>query len=342
VKIAVDAMGGDKGPEIVARGAIEAAATDPNDLHIVLVGDKERVERVLEKEEFRLSNISVVHASEEIGMSEPPATAVRKKKDSSLAVALRMHKDREVDGVISAGNTGAVVAGSLVTLGRLHGVSRPALVTFYPTAKEWAVFLDVGANSECTPKNLLQFGIMGSVFAQYQLSVENPRVGLLNIGEEKSKGTETIRQTHTLMEHAGMNFLGNVEGRDIFAGQADVVVCDGFVGNVVLKFTENIFRYTNSLFRQEIRKSKKAQIGAFLMRDVFGTFKQKLDYAEYGGAPLLGINGVVIIGHGRSSIRAIKNAILIGQRFVKHHVNDHIEQRFKELKESVANVAKVS
>jgi glycerol-3-phosphate acyltransferase PlsX len=337
VRIAVDAMGGDLGPEIVAKGAISAARLYPSDLIVVLVGDRSRLDPVVRKE--GLPNVEVAHATEIVGMSEPPASAIRKKKDSSIAVAYRLLKEGGADGLVSPGNTGAVVAGALVTIGRLHGVSRPAITTFYPAAKRWAVVLDVGANSVCTPKNLWQFGVMGSVFAEYQLDIEKPRVGLLNIGEEKSKGTEVIQEAYTLLESGGLNFVGNVEGRDIMKGAVDVCVCDGFVGNVVLKFTESILSYTRDLFRKEIKKTLRSRIGAVLMKSVFHAFRTRLDYAEYGGAPLLGVNGVVIICHGKSSMRAIKNAILLARRSVESDVNGHIEERFKGL---VSNLAKVT
>jgi glycerol-3-phosphate acyltransferase PlsX len=339
VRIAVDAMGGDKGPGIITRGAMEAAKTDPANLEVILVGDKASVESVFEKAGPKPHNVQVVHASETVGMSEAPAAAIRKKKDSSIAVAMRLLKEGAADAFVSAGNTGAVVAGSLVTLGRLHGVSRPAITTFYPTAKHWVILLDIGANSECTPKNLVQFGVMGSVLAEAQLRIDNPRVGLLNIGEERSKGTDIIREAYSLFEHSGLNFVGNVEGRDVFECTADVVVCDGFVGNVVLKFTESILSFVTGTFRREIKKSWMTRLGAVLMSAVFRTFRSRLDYAEYGGAPLLGVNGVVIISHGRSSVRAIKNAILMAQRFVDYRINDHIEDRFKG---TVSQVAEVS
>jgi len=339
VRIAVDAMGGDRGPELMARAAIGAVDSDSSKLDIILVGDQEQVSAALRKSKRNHSSIEVVHASETVGMSEPPASAIRKKKDSSIAVAMRLLKEGKADALVSAGNTGAVVAGSLVSIGRLHGVSRPAIATFFPTEKRPTVFLDIGANSVCTPKNLLQFGVMGAVFAQYQLGIQRPRVGLLNIGEERSKGTDMVRAAYGLLEKSGVNFVGNVEGRDVMAGEADVVVCDGFVGNVVLKFTESILSFTSQMVRREIKKSALAKVGAFLMKRVFFSFRSRMDYAEYGGAPLLGINGVVIICHGKSSVRAVKNAILMAQRSVSHDINAHIEERFRGSVNDLANVS---
>jgi glycerol-3-phosphate acyltransferase PlsX len=336
VRIAVDAMGGDTGPEVIVPGAVEAAKRDGGGFGVVLVGDKPRVEAVLGKLHGCPRNVEIVHASESVDMSEPPAAAVRKKKDSSIAVALRMLKERSVDGFVSAGNTGAVVAGSLVTLGRLHGVSRPAIAMFYPTAKRWVVILDIGANSSCTAKNLLQFGVMGSVFAEYHLGVSAPRVGLLNIGEERSKGTDTSREAYGLLEGSHVNFVGNVEGRDVFAGTTDVVVCDGFVGNILLKFGESVVSFTTNLLREEIKKSVRAMVGAMLMKRAFSSFRSRLDYAEYGGAPLLGVNGVVIVSHGKSTVHAIRNAVGMGRRLVTFDVNKHIEERFTETAGRVA------
>jgi len=323
-------MGGDSGPEVIVSGSVEAARREPGDLTVLLVGDKPRIESILAAQHGCPRNVEIVHASEAVAMSEPPAAAVRRKKDSSLAVAFRLLKERSVDGIVSAGNTGAIVAGSLVTVGRLHGVSRPAIAMFYPTAKGWVVILDIGANSSCTAKNLLQFGVMGSVFAEYHLGVARPRVGLLNIGEERSKGTDISREAYGLLEKSHINFVGNVEGRDVFADAADVVVCDGFVGNILLKFGESIVSFTTTVLREEIKKSLRAMVGATLMKRAFSSFRSRLDYAEYGGAPLLGVNGVVIISHGKSTVYAIRNAVGMARRLITFDVNKHIEERFIE------------
>jgi glycerol-3-phosphate acyltransferase PlsX len=329
-------MGGDSGPEVIVPGAVEAARRDPDGFGVVLVGDKPKVEAVLSRLHGCPRNVEIVHASESVGMSEAPAAAVRRKKDSSIAVAIEMLKERSVDGFVSAGNTGAVVAGALVTLGRLQGVSRPAIAMFYPTVTGWVVILDIGANSSCTAKNLLQFGIMGSVFSEYHLGVPSPRVGLLNIGEERSKGTDTSREAYGLLEHSRVNFIGNVEGRDVFTGAADVVVCDGFVGNILLKFGESVVSFTTKLLREEIKKSMRATIGAALMKRAFSSFRSRLDYAEYGGAPLLGVDGVVIISHGKSTPHAIRNAVGMGRRLITFDVNKHIEERFIETADKIA------
>ncbi len=338
MRIAVDAMGGDKGPDVVVPGAVQAVKSGPPDLELTLVGQEDRIRHLLTGVETE--RICIVHADEVVGMSEAPAQAVRRKKNSSIAVATRLVRDGEADGFVSAGNTGAVVASSLVYMGRLHGVSRPAISTLWPSKSGGAVVLDVGANHECVPNNLHQFAVMGSVFARYHLGIEEPRVGLLNIGEEPSKGNELVRESYVLLkQERSINFVGNVEGRDVFDGAADVVVCDGFVGNVILKFSESIYSFLTHMVKDEIRKGVIAKAGALLMKGVFTQVQAQLDYAEYGGAPLLGVKGVTIISHGDSDERAIKNAILAAVRSVSGHVNQHIEESFKG---SMENVAKVS
>lgn len=330
-------MGGDAGPSVVVPGAEEALASGPSDLDLILVGDASGIRSYLTRGES--DRLRVVHASEVIGMSEPPAAAFRKKKDSSIAVGTRLVKEGEADGFVSAGNTGAVVASSLVNMGRLAGVSRPAIATLWPSKRGGAVVLDVGANHECVPKNLLQFGVMGSMYARHHLKIPAPRVGLLNIGEERSKGNELVKESYQLLERdPGINFVGNVEGRDVFDGAADVVVCDGFVGNVILKFSESIFSFLSHMVRDEIRKGVVAKAGALLMRGAFTNVKTQLDYAEYGGAPLLGVNGATIISHGKSSPRAIKNAILAATRSVSEQINEHIEESLRRSHDHVAEV----
>lgn len=331
-------MGGDAGPRVVVPGVALALSGAPADLEVILVGREEEIRPHLEA--AGVKSVRVVPASEVIGMSEPPAAAVRRKKDSSIAVGTKLVRDGEADGFVSAGNTGAVVASSLVNMGRLHGVSRPAIATLWPSKSGGAVVLDVGANHECVPKNLHQFAVMGSVYARYHLKVESPRVGLLNIGEERSKGNDLVRESYALLEsEPAINFVGNVEGRDVFDGAADVVVCDGFVGNVILKFSESIFSFLSHMIRDEVRRGVVAKAGALLMKGAFTNVRAQLDYAEYGGAPLLGVNGVTIISHGKSSDVAIKNAILAAGRSVRQQVNEHIENRFRGSRKNVAEVS---
>lgn len=338
MRIAVDAMGGDKGPKVVVPGAIDAILALRGDARLILVGREEEIRPLVGGIDPAM--VEIVHASETIDMHESPATAIRRKKDASITVALRLVREGRADAMVSAGNTGAVVASSLLTIGRLHGVSRPAISTLWPNKRSGAVVLDVGANHECTPKNLVQFAIMGSVFAEHHLGIPRPRVGLLNIGEERSKGNELVRDSYELLEaDPRVHFIGNVEGRDVFDGAADVVVCDGFVGNVILKFSESIYGFLSHLVRDEIRRGLLAKAGALLMMPAFKSIRSQLDYAEYGGAPLLGVKGVVIISHGKSSRRAIANAVLAAAKSVNADLNGHIEQRFATAVQHAAGVS---
>jgi glycerol-3-phosphate acyltransferase PlsX len=329
LRIAVDAMGGDEAPRSVILGALEARRERGNFFDLLLVGDRGRIERELKEAGEDPSTWNIRHTTEIIEMGDPPAVAVRRKKDSSINVGVMMEKEGSVDAFFSAGNTGAVVAASLFTLGRLESVSRPAIPTYMPTRRGYGIVLDVGANSDCTPQNLLQFAVMGNVYAERVLSVQNPAVGLLNIGEESGKGNETAAGAHRLLKESGLHFIGNVEGRDVFRGKADVVVCDGFVGNVVLKFSESLVHILQWMVKDEIRKNLFVRIGAVLMGPAFRNITQKLDYAEYGGCPLLGVDGVVIIGHGNSSPRAIKNAIFVAEKSVEANMNELIVERLR-------------
>jgi len=327
MKIALDAMGGDRAPEGIVDGAYEAVQDDGADFDVCLVGKRDILEQYILDKGFSSPRVTIVEAKEIVEMSESPATAIRRKRGSSISVAMKLHREGEVQAVVSAGNTGAVVASSLLQLGRLPGIDRPGIAIYVPTMSGGTVLLDGGANSDCNPHNLLQFAFMGSVYSETFLERENPKIGLLSIGEEKSKGNQLTREAYELLEQSDLNFVGNVEGRDIFAGKVDVVVTDGFVGNVILKFTESIIYYINSLIRSEARGRPLAKFGALLMKPVFRGMKKRLDYAEYGGAPLLGINGVVIICHGGSSSRAIKNALMAAHRFVDVHINERIREK---------------
>lgn len=327
MKIALDAMGGDRAPVGIVDGAFEAAREASGRFEIVLVGKRAVLERYIDGARLEAPGVEIVDAPEVVEMSESPATAIRRKRASSIGVAMNLHREGKVAAVVSAGNTGAVVASSLLTIGRLPGIERPAIAIYLPTKNGGTILLDGGANSDCDPRNLLQFGIMGSLYAETFLNKERPRVALLSIGEERSKGNELTRGAYELLEKSGLNFAGNVEGLDVFAGKADVVVTDGFVGNIVLKFTEGLFYYISDLIRDETRRHAFAKVGALLMRSVFKGMKRTLDYAEYGGMPLLGVNGVVIISHGKSSSRAIKNAILAAERFATGGVNERIRRK---------------
>lgn len=330
MKIALDAMGGDRAPAGIVDGAYEAVAEAGGKLEVVLIGKQDVLKSYIAERGLSSPSVEIINASEVVEMSESPATAIRRKKDSSISVAMRLHKEGKVEAVVSAGNTGAVVASSLLQLGRLKGIDRPGIAIFVPAGGGGTVLLDGGANSDCNPKNILQFAVMGSVYSEIFHEKKNPTVGLLSIGEERSKGNQLTRDSYELLERSKINFVGNVEGRNVFGGDVDVVVTDGFVGNVILKFTESIFYYINDLIRSGIKIYPLAGLGALLMKPVFRRLKRKLDYAEYGGAPLLGISGVVIICHGGSSARAIKNAILGAERFVRVKINDRIKEAAAE------------
>lgn len=326
-RIAIDAMGGDYAPFSVVAGAVLAQKTYGDSIKLTLVGNSDKIQLELQNLNAGQFPLEVVHADQVIGMAEEPAESVRKKPQSSIVVGLDLQRKGECDAFISAGNTGAVMAGSLLILGRLKGINRPAIGTFFPTEKGRALVLDVGANSDCKALNLYQFGLMGAIYYSQMFSNKNPLVGLLSIGEEKSKGNETTIASHKLLSAADLNFSGNIEGRDILKGRADVVVCDGFVGNVILKFAESIDSFLGELVRRRVRVNLFAKIGALLLRPAFRDLKRNLDYAEYGGAPLLGIDGVSIICHGGSSPKAIKNAVGMARTMVMKDINRQIEER---------------
>lgn len=326
-KITIDAMGGDYAPFSVVAGAVLAQKAYGDSVELTLVGDQERIRTELKNLNAVGLPVKIVHSSQIIEMGDEPAESVRKKSDSSIVVGLQLQKTGQSDAFISAGNTGAVMAASLIILGRLPAVNRPAIGAFFPTEKGAALVLDVGANSDCKAVNLYQFALMGAIYYSHIFSNQNPRVGLLSIGEEKSKGNELTVASHKLLSAADLNFTGNIEGRDILKGKADVVICDGFVGNIILKFAESIDSFLGELVRRQVRVNLLAKIGALLLQPAFKDLKKNLDYAEYGGAPLLGINGVSIICHGGSSPKAIKNAVGMTRNMVAKNINRLIETR---------------
>ncbi len=330
--IAVDAMGADRAPKPEVEGAILAARH--YDVEVVLVGKEEVVRAELDLHRFwRRLPISIVNAREVIGMQEKAAHAVRSKRDSSLRVGLRLVRDGKADGFVTAGNTGAAMATAKMVLGGIPGVDRPALAAVFPTAQGTAtILIDVGANVDSKPQNLQQFAIMGdiyfrSIFSGRFPSAENPRVGLLSIGEEESKGNDLTREAYKLIKELPMNFVGNVEGRDLYNGKADVLVCDGFVGNVALKISEGMVETVRFLLKQSLQATITSQVGFLLSRKAFADFKKRLDYSEYGGAPLLGIKGVCIVSHGSSNSNAIKNAIRVAMEYANSKLNHTIEER---------------
>ena len=311
-------MGGDYAPEEIIKGSILAAAEIP-DLEIVLVGDSVKLQSLLKKY-HGYSRQSVHHASQTIGMDEPPVQAVREKKDSSINVALELLKEKSASAVVSAGNTGAFMAAALFKIGRIPGVERPAIATMFPTGDAKVLFLDMGANVDNKPQHLKQFGEMGSLYAEHVMHVKNPRVGLLNIGEEKEKGNELTQAAWELLSKSNINFIGNVESKDVLSGKVDVVVCDGFVGNLVLKLAESIAYKVVNLLKQEIKKSFLAKIGAIFLFPVFKNLSKQIDYDDIGGAQLLGVNGVCIKAHGRAKAKAIKNAIRVAYDSVNEDI----------------------
>jgi len=293
VRIAVDAMGGDHAPENIIEGAVKALRDMPGEREILFVGDSGAIKTELSKYDTSGLPIRIVHTTQVVEMDEPPAAAIMKKPDSSIVRAMGLLRTGDADGFFSAGSTGAVTAGAWLKLKPLEGIERPALATTLPNLVGTGVLLDAGANSDCRPRHLVQFAVMGNVFARDVLGIENPRVGLMNIGEESTKGNDLTREVFTLLETKNLNFIGNVEGRNVFDGTVDVIICDGFVGNVIIK-------------------------------PAFRRLRKKVDYAEYGGAPLLGVNGVCVVGHGRSSPGAVANAIAVAAKFIRRNVNEHL------------------
>ena len=330
VTIAVDAMGGDKAPVPEVEGAVRAAREFGH--RIVLVGDSAAICRSLDKHPgWREHPIEVVHADERITMDDHAAKAARSKRGSSMHLCARMVLDGKADGFLSAGNTGACMAIAKMVLGKVPGVDRPALSGVFPTHKGTpVVVVDVGANVDCEPQMLAQFGLMGEIYSRLVLKVKHPRVGLLSIGEEEHKGNGLTRDTTPLLKELGFNFIGNVEGRDIFTGHTDVIVCDGFVGNVALKVSEGLADMIASMLKESLKATVTRQIGYLLSRSAFRDFKKRIDYSEIGGAPLLGVKGVCIICHGRSDANAIKNAIRIAADFASSNMNQRIEEELRE------------
>ncbi len=294
---------------------------------IILVGIEELIQTELRKHhQVKTLPIEIRNATEVVDMLDSPVTVYRRKKDSSIRVANELVKSGDAVAVISAGHSGAAMATSLFVLGPLEGVERPAITTFMPTMKGTCIVLDVGANVDCKPNHLLQFAVMGDVYAKHLLKIPNPRVGLLSIGEEETKGNELTKEAFKLLTETSLNFIGNVEGRDVMSGTADVVVCDGFIGNVVLKLSEAVAETIGIMIRENIGDNLIRKLGYFMMRPAFRALKRRIDYAEYGGAPLVGINGISLISHGRSSDRAIKNAVRVAMELAKSEINKHIHE----------------
>ena len=330
--IALDAMGGDYGPEELITGA--SLAVKEAGINITLVGDSNLLQThidLLVKDAPIASSLNIVHASEVVGMDEYPVDAIRRKKDSSIMVAFELAKKGEVDGVVSAGNSGATLAAALRKLGRIKNVIRPGIASMFPTLKRPVVIMDIGANVDCRAIHLFQFAVMASAFASLY-DVDRPRVGILSIGEETGKGNSLVKETYEILQKSPLNFIGNVEGRDVYKGDVDVIVCDGFVGNNILKVSEGLAEAIMEMLKNEIVKSPLAKIGYLLAKPAFRRFKKKVDYSEYGGAPLLGINGTGIVCHGKSNAQAIKNAILESVKMVENKVIEMIARDLANIK----------
>jgi glycerol-3-phosphate acyltransferase PlsX len=340
MRIAVDAMGGDFGPPATVEGALDAVR-DYQQLEVTLVGDDAAIARELARHRdtgAARSRITVRHASQVVEMGESPTHALRRKRDSSLRVAASLVRDGEASAFISAGNTGAAMAIAMFTLGVLPGVDRPAIAVVLPNRKGRTILLDVGANVDPKPWHLVQYAVMGHVYAKDILGVANPRIGLLSVGEEEGKGNELVRDVFKTIEATPLNFVGNVEGRDLYNGQVDVVVTDGFTGNVCLKVSESLADMVVNLIREELGRTPVTRLGALLVRPAFRRFWKRVDYTELGGAPLLGINGACIISHGASPARAVKNAIRVAADWVRMDVNAHIRAALSgELGQSLAD-----
>ncbi len=326
MRIAVDAMGGDYAPREILEGAI--LAVKKWDVEVILVGKERLLQRLLKAKNFSSERLKIVHAPDKIEMGEHAKDSL-KKKQSSLAVAVDMVKKGEADGLVSAGNTGAVHASTLLSWRTLPGIYRPAIASLFPALHKPVILIDVGANVDAKPRNLLQFAIMGSVYAKEVLQRPNPRVGIVSIGEEATKGNELIFKTSELLKQSHLNFYGNVEGKDVINGKVDIAVCDGFVGNIILKFAEALGDLMFSFLKGQAKSNMFVMLGSIGMMPAFKKLKKKVDYAEYGGAPLLGLNGICIICHGKSDRRAISNAIKVANDFVIHNCNTHISEELE-------------
>jgi len=320
-------MGGDYAPAVVIEGTL--AAIKEYNAQIILVGQEKTISSLLKKSGYRGEGISLYPAEEVIEMSEPAASSVRKKRNSSIVVGINLVKEGQGDAFFSAGNTGAVMCAATLGMGLLPGIERPGIAIVTPTLKGISLIIDVGANIDAKPVHLLQYGIMADAYFRYILSRPNPKVGLLNIGEEESKGTDVIRETRELFEKSSLNFIGNVEGKDLFSGKSDIIICDGFIGNVALKVTESVAETMQAFLKKHLLSNPLGKLGVLFLKPGLSRFKKELDYSEYGGAPLLGVNGVVIIGHGRSNANAIKNAIRVAKEEVERNFNEKILEAIK-------------
>ncbi|MGM0419367.1 MAG: phosphate acyltransferase PlsX [Bacillota bacterium] len=325
MNIAIDAMGGDNAPEAVIRGALQALKEYP-DIKLFLVGKKAELEANLKNTSYDKNRLEIVNADEEITMNEAPAKAIRRKKDASIVLAAKLVKEGKAEAMIAAGSTGASMAAGILKIGRLKGIKRPAITTLFPGESKPTLILDAGANANAEPEYLLQFALMGQIYAQKILNRDRPKIGLMNVGEERGKGSHLANEAYELISNDVRinDFAGNVEGRDIFTGEYDVIVTDGFTGNVILKTTEGLAEFMFSLLKDALTSDLKSKLGALLLKSNLKAMKEKVDYREYGGAPLLGLNGIIIIGHGSSDETAFFNAIRVARETIKQEVTHSI------------------
>jgi phosphate acyltransferase len=323
MKIAVDAMGGDHGPAVVVEGAI--AAIREFGSSVILVGDRESIEHEVRRLGAQTLGLEIRHASEVVGMAESPSLALRRKRDSSLRISAELVRDGKASAFISAGNTGAAMAISMFVIGVLRGIDRPAIAAVLPSLRGFTVLIDAGANITPKPWHLFQFAIMGHVYARDILKMDRPRVGLLSVGEEEGKGNDLTREAYDLLKESRLNFIGNIEGRDIYNGNCDVIVTDGFTGNVSLKISESLAEMVGAMIKEELTRDLRSKVGAALSVPAFARFKKRVDYTEMGGAPLLGIDGAAIICHGASPVKAIKNAVRVAAEWAQAGLNEHIK-----------------
>jgi phosphate acyltransferase len=338
VRIAVDAMGGDHAPQVNVDGAV--AAVREYGISCLLVGRSSELQPLLRDAGYSGSDIEIVEAPDVISMDDPATAAIRKKRNSSIRIAANCVRDGRAEGLVSAGHTGAAMVSAKMVVGMIEGVDRPALATVLPNIAGHSLLLDVGANPDAKTAHFREFAVMGSIYAELAFGKKKPSIGLMSIGEEDSKGTDRTKEVFKVLKETGLNFIGNVEGRDVFNGTVDVIVTDGFTGNVILKVSEALAEMVENLLREEIKRTLQASVGFLLSRSAFRRFKQRLDYSEYGGAPLLGVKGCVIICHGRSSAKAVKNAIRFAAEFSRRNLAEKIQAQIAELHSREARLAK--
>ncbi|HOQ15932.1 MAG TPA: phosphate acyltransferase PlsX [Defluviitaleaceae bacterium] len=325
--IALDAMGGDNAPSAIVKGAVLAARED---IKIILVGDENKLKTELSQYGMDSSRLSIHHASEVITMDDSPVAAIRSKKDSSMVVGLKLLKEKEVDAFISAGSTGALLAGGTFLVGRARGIERPALAPLIPNIKGFSLLIDCGANMDAKASYLAQFALMGSIYMESIMGIPSPKVGLINVGTENEKGNQLTKEAFSLLEKSDINFIGNIEGRDISMGVADVIVCDAFTGNIILKHTEGLALSLFNIIKEELMNDNLSKIGALLSKSAYKRVKKRFDYTEYGGAPMLGLQGLVVKAHGSSNAKAIQSAIAQAVKFKEEKIVEKIEEKINQ------------